>query len=130
MPNNKWTKTATSASLAILGVTQLNNKADANIVLQGSNLTATADYLSWSLDHKQGYSAEAFVTAFSNGAASVSTTTTVARFRVMNLGSVVSSNASVVNQKINLTNGGSSFGYFGFRDTKGGHADLRLGSLD
>jgi len=55
MPNNKWTKTATSASLAILGVTQLNNKADANIVLQGSNLTATApNYSSWSLDHKQG----------------------------------------------------------------------------
>jgi len=121
MPNNKWTKTATSASLAILGVTQLNNKADANIVLQGSNLTSTdPNYSSWSLDHKQGYSANAFVTAFSNGDASVSATATVARFRVMNLGSVVSSNASVVNQKINLTSGGSSFGYFGFRDTKGG----------
>ena len=121
MPKNKWTKTATSASLAILGVTQLNNKADANIVLQGSNLTSTApNYSSWSLDHKQGYSAVAFVTAFSTGAASVSATTTVARFRVMNLGSVVSSNALVVNQKINLTNGVSSFGYFGFRDTNGG----------
>jgi len=39
MPNNKWTKTATSASLAILSVTQLNNKADAKIVLGGSNVT-------------------------------------------------------------------------------------------
>ncbi|MEI6379766.1 MAG: hypothetical protein WCO81_02595 [Cyanobacteriota bacterium ELA615] len=42
----------------------------------------------------------------------------------MNFGSVVSSNASVVNQKITLTDGNSSLpnptGYFGFRDTKGG----------
>jgi len=38
MSNNKWTKTATSASLAILGVTQLNNKANAKVLLGGSML--------------------------------------------------------------------------------------------
>jgi len=60
MPNNKWTKTATSASLAILGVTQLNNKADANIVQGGSNVTQYgAGSTSWTLDALAGYSAQA-----------------------------------------------------------------------
>ncbi len=54
MPNNKWTKTATSASLAILGVTQLNNKANANIV-QGGTASLSLSFLgynhvAWSID--------------------------------------------------------------------------------
>ena len=62
MSNNKWTKTATSASLAILGVTQLNNKADANIVKGGSNVmtqygSGVPTY--WALDHVGGYGAHA-----------------------------------------------------------------------
>ena len=57
MPNNKWTKTATSASLAILGVTQLNNKADANIVQGGSDKSACfgCGGFSWTLDKVIGY---------------------------------------------------------------------------
>ncbi len=54
MSNNKWTKTATSASLAILGVTQLNNKANANIVQGGTaSLSVSSlgyNHVAWSID--------------------------------------------------------------------------------
>jgi hypothetical protein len=76
MPNNKWTKTATSASLAILGVTQLNNKADANIVQGGSNFSRSGLGASpWALDAVPGYGAVAqaviFASEFASGLAYV-----------------------------------------------------------
>ena len=129
MPNNKWTKTATSASLAILGVTQLNNKADANIVQGGSNVTQSGvGVKGWTLDALAGYSAPGLVrisagfygTIYARvqsvgGGASFASLTPV--------GEIVNGNLSW-NGIAALSNGNPTLpavsGYFGFRDTKGG----------
>ena len=129
MPNNKWTKTATSASLAILGVTQLNNQADAKIVLGGSNVTQSGQGSThWVLDSVPGYGA--------TGAVFVSSDTFVAKggvryanlahsawFAAANAGSVVDGRgryASSLWLVIGVNPMADLIGYFGFRDTKGG----------
>jgi hypothetical protein len=129
MSNNKWTKTATSASLAILGVTQLNNQADAKIVLGGSNVTQSGVGGSvWTLDALAGYSAQADVLIFTQSLRTFygSVTNMAGRgFFAPGLvtGSSVNGNLSW-NSHILLAIGFSGLpaesGYFGFRDTKGG----------
>ncbi len=55
MSNSKWTKTATSASLAILGMTQLSNKAHSAIVSGGGPLSQVGlGSFSWTLDAVNG----------------------------------------------------------------------------
>ena len=55
MSNSKWTKTATSASLALLGITQLNNKAQAMIINGGGPISHTGlGSINWTLDAVNG----------------------------------------------------------------------------
>jgi hypothetical protein len=129
MPNNKWTKTATSASLAILGVTQLNNKADAKIVLGGSNVTQSGNgFTTWTLDQVSGYGAHARagIINFTGmvPAAYGSTGVAIVTYGGGTLGGVIDGNAVFRSARllgrIPDPGGNPKTGYFGFRDTKGG----------
>jgi hypothetical protein len=129
MPNNKWTKTATSASLAILGVTQLNNKADAKIVLGGSNVTQNGVGAQiWSLDSVSGYGAKgrASVAIRANGSHTAFVKKSAIGnpyFATMAYGAAVSMVA--LNLAGVLLTGGkgalpSQQGFFGFKDVTSG----------
>ncbi|MEI6381410.1 MAG: hypothetical protein WCO81_11100 [Cyanobacteriota bacterium ELA615] len=57
--NSKLSKTATSAGLAILGVTQFNNKANSSIVYNNTSITAiNGSPITWTLDSVSGYGAQ------------------------------------------------------------------------
>ena len=57
--NSKLSKTATSAGLAILGVTQFNNKANSSIVYNNTSITAiNGSPITWTLDTVSGYGAQ------------------------------------------------------------------------
>jgi hypothetical protein len=127
MPNNKWTKTATSASLAILGVTQLNNKADANIVQGGSNLTISGfgSHI-WALDSVPRYGSVAQIEVYSKtrgtaGAGVFTISNQPARFFFAYSGSVIDGNGIFRDYVFlgNIDNAGpAQSGYFGFQDLK------------
>jgi hypothetical protein len=56
--NSKLSKTATSAGLAILGVTQFSNKANSSIVYNNTSITASkGSPKTWTLDTVSGYGA-------------------------------------------------------------------------
>jgi len=57
--NSKLSKTATSAGLAILGVTQFSNKANSSIVFNTTSITASeGSPKTWTLDTVSGYGAQ------------------------------------------------------------------------
>ena len=130
--NSKLSKTATSASLAILGVTQFNNKANASIVYNSSPITATpGDSKSWTLDSVASYGARfrlsVLYTGRSTTSARIINTYHTARAKSAGFGSIVSANSVNPTQGSLVLALNSHFqglpnetGYIAFKDVTGG----------
>ena len=130
--NSKLSKTATSASLAILGVTQFNNKANASIVYNNSSFTATpGNSAPWTLDNVASYGARFQLSvlhmAISTTSARIYNTYHTARAKSAGFGSIVSASGVNPTQRGLLLAGNSSgnglpseTGYIAFKDVTGG----------
>jgi len=127
MSDSKWTKTATSASLALLGMTQLNNKAQATIVSgSGPIIHNGLGSISWTLDgvnNGQGQLNEQTI----SGLALVLNATQIdtgVSFRTANYGTINDGNNAFGTQvqafaTFNTAWTGTSTQYIAFKDTHG-----------
>ena len=131
--NSKLSKTATSASLAILGVTQFNNKANAAIVYNNSSITVTyGNSAPWTLDNVASYGARfrlsvVGTTGRSTTSARIINTYHTARAKSARFGSIVSANSVNPTQGSLVLALNSHFqglpnetGYIAFKDVTGG----------
>ena len=130
--NSKLSKTATSASLAILGVTQFNNKANASIVYNNSSITATpGNSATWTLDSVASYGAQFRLSVVSTGSsttvARIVNTYHTARAKAAGFGSIVSANSVNPSQgslflalNSHLQGLPNETGYIAFKDATGG----------
>ena len=134
--NSKLSKTATSASLAILGVTQFNNKANASIVYNNSSITATGgNSAPWTLDNVASYGARFRLSVLSTGSSTtlvrIINTYHTARAQSAGFGSIVSANSVNPSQSILVLalNSGlnglpNETGYIAFKDATGGRTPI------